>query len=72
MSAIQDLRDQLAQNDPEYKKLLEEHRARERRLEELSTKRWLTTEEEQEEKRLKKEKLKLKDGMEAIVRRHGS
>jgi uncharacterized protein YdcH (DUF465 family) len=40
-------------------------------LEELARKGWLTTEEEQEEKRLKKEKLQLKDQMEARLRSRG-
>ncbi len=69
MSTGGSLREQLAQTDPEYRKLVEEHRARERRLEELKAKGWLTTEEEQEEKRLKKEKLRLKDSMEALLRK---
>jgi len=72
MSAGGNLREQLAENDPEYRKLVEEHRARERRLEELKAKGWLTTEEEQEEKQLKKEKLRLKDKMEALLRKHAS
>ncbi len=72
MSAGGNVREQLAQTNPEYRKLVEEHRARERRLEELKTKGWLTTEEEQEEKQLKKEKLRLKDQMEALLRKHAS
>jgi uncharacterized protein YdcH (DUF465 family) len=72
MSASGNLREELAQTDPEYKKLLEEHRVRERRLDELKAKGWLTTEEEQEEKMLKKEKLRLKDRMEALLRKHAS
>ncbi len=66
------LREQLAQQDPEFRRLLEEHRSRDRRLKELSGKGWLTSEEEQEEKRLKKEKLQLKDQMEALLRRRAS
>jgi uncharacterized protein YdcH (DUF465 family) len=69
MSGGGNLREQLAQTDPEYRTLVEEHRARERRLEELKAKGWLTTEEEQEEKKLKKEKLRLKDQMEALLRK---
>jgi uncharacterized protein YdcH (DUF465 family) len=68
MTSSQDLRTQLAEQDPEFRRLLEEHRAREQRLQELARKGWLSTEEEQEEKRLKKEKLQLKDQMEARVR----
>ncbi|NWG00955.1 MAG: YdcH family protein [Thermoanaerobaculaceae bacterium] len=68
MSSVQRRREELAQQDPEYRRLLEEHRARDRRLGELARKGWLTAEEEQEEKRLKKEKLRLKDQMEALLR----
>ncbi len=72
MSSTQELREQLEQHDPEYRRLVEAHRARERRLKELAGKGWLTSEEEQEEKRLKKEKLQLKDQMEALLRRRAS
>jgi uncharacterized protein YdcH (DUF465 family) len=68
MVSTQEQRDQLANDDPEYRRLLEEHRARERRLTELQNKGWLTIDEEQESKRLKKEKLQLKDQMEARMR----
>ncbi len=71
MTSMQELRDQMADQDPEYRRLLEEHRKRVKRLEELARKGWLTTEEEQEEKRLKKEKLQLKDQMEARLRSRG-
>jgi len=50
MTAGGTLRDRLAQSDPEYQKLLAEHRARDLRLDELKAKGWLSTEEEQEEK----------------------
>lgn len=68
MSSVQSRREELALQDPEYRRLLEEHRSRDRRLAELARKGWLTAEEEQEEKRLKKEKLRLKDQMEALLR----
>jgi len=70
MSVQQLLREQLAQQNPEFRKLLDEHQARERRLDELSAKGWLTGDEELEQKRLKKEKLMLKDRMEAHLRAH--
>ncbi len=44
-----------------YETLLEQHREYERRLEELTNKPWLTPEEELEEKRIKKLKLRIKD-----------
>lgn len=71
MSAGGNLRERLAQTDPEYQKLAAEHRARDLRLEELKAKGWLSTEEEQEEKQLKKEKLRLKDRMEKLLRERG-
>ena len=72
MSSTQELREQLAQQDPEFRRLLDEHHDRDSRLKELSGKGWLTTEEEQEEKKLKKEKLQLKDKMESMLRLRAS
>jgi uncharacterized protein YdcH (DUF465 family) len=72
MSGGGNLRERLAQTDPEYQKLVAEHRERELRLDELKAKGWLSVEEEQEEKRLKKEKLRLKDRMEALLRERAS
>jgi uncharacterized protein YdcH (DUF465 family) len=71
MTPSQELRAQMAEQDPEYRRLLAEHGKRVKRLEELARKGWLTAEEEQEEKRLKKEKLQLKDQMEARLRSRG-
>ncbi|MCX7894964.1 MAG: DUF465 domain-containing protein [Thermoanaerobaculum sp.] len=68
MSDVRELRAKLAQEDPEFRQLFEAHQEKERRLQELSRKGFLTAEEEQEEKRLKKEKLQLKDKMEALLR----
>ena len=59
---------ELAVSDPEFRRLHEEHRHHEERLSVLATKPRLSEEEELEEKRLKKEKLLLKDRMEAIAR----
>ena len=60
----------LTEIDPEYRRLHAEHRDHESRLEALAGKPHLSEEEELEEKRLKKEKLLLKDRMEAIARTH--
>ncbi len=57
-------------SDPEFRRLHEEHRHHEERLELLAAKTRLSEDEEIEEKRLKKEKLALKDRMEAIARHH--
>ena len=54
--------------DPEFRRLNEEHRSHEERLLVLAAKTRLSEDEELEEKRLKKEKLFLKDRMEAIAR----
>jgi len=62
--------DSLTETDPEYRRLHAEHRNHESRLETLAGKPYLSEEEELEEKRLKKEKLLLKDRMEAIARTH--
>jgi hypothetical protein len=60
----------LTEIDPEYRRLHAEHRDHEQRLRALAGKPRLSEEEELEEKRLKKEKLLLKDRMEAIARSH--
>lgn len=54
--------------DSEFRRLQEQHRGHEERLQVLATKARLSEDEELEEKRLKKEKLLLKDRMEALVR----
>jgi len=56
--------------DPEYRRLHDAHRDHEERLQLLAHKTRLSDEEEIEEKRLKKEKLLLKDRMEAIARNY--
>lgn len=56
--------------DPEYRRLHDEHRDHEQRLRVLAAKPRLSDDEEIEEKRLKKEKLLIKDRMEAIARNY--
>ncbi|HTO89313.1 MAG TPA: DUF465 domain-containing protein [Thermoanaerobaculia bacterium] len=60
----------LTEIDAEYRRLLESHRDHELRLQALAGKTRLSEDEELEEKRLKKEKLLLKDRMEEIARSH--
>ena len=62
--------DSLTDIDAEYRRLHAEHRDHEHRLEALADKPRLSEEEELEEKRLKKEKLLIKDRMEMIARTH--
>jgi uncharacterized protein YdcH (DUF465 family) len=58
----------LTEIDPEYRRLDAEHRDHEQRLRLLAGRPHLSEQEELEERRLKKEKLALKDRMEAIAR----
>ena len=57
-------------SDSELDRLHAEHRHHEERLHELAAKSRLSEDEELEEKRLKKEKLALKDRMEVLSRHH--
>ena len=58
----------LSSEDEEFRMWIEEHHACESRLTELSSKREVTTDEELEEKTLKKRKLHLKDQMAERIR----
>ncbi len=60
----------LMETNEEYRNLAQEHSDYDRRLEQLSARRFPSTEEEVEEHRLKKLKLQLKDRMHAILREH--
>ncbi len=57
-------------HDNELRVLYEEHQSLKRKLEELRTKQYLTSEEEFEEMRLRKLKLASKDRMMAILDRY--
>jgi len=58
----------LSSEDEEFRKWIEEHHECESRLSELSSKREVTTDQELEEKTLKKRKLHLKDQMAERIR----
>ena len=62
------IREELMANNPEYRRLREEHVRYASQLDLLSTKVFLTEEEKIEEVRLKKLKLRVKDQMELLVR----
>ena len=62
----------LSNEDPEFRQWIEEHHQCENRLGELSAKSQVTTEEEIEEKTLKKRKLHLKDQMAMRIRTYES
>ena len=63
-----DIQRVLSTEDEEFRQWIEEHHACESRLSELAGKRDVTTDEELEEKTLKKRKLHLKDQMAARIR----
>jgi uncharacterized protein len=58
----------LKQENDEFKKLSEEHRSLDVLLAEIDSKRYLTSEEEVERKKLQKQKLLKKDRMAELVR----
>ncbi len=61
-------REQLLAADPEFRRLAEEHTQREQRLQELLSVPFPNTDQQIEEMRLKKEKLRLRDQMETFSR----
>jgi uncharacterized protein YdcH (DUF465 family) len=65
----QDLKELLLQTDEEFHQLAAKHHELEDRLNELTTKPYLSEPEQVEETTLKKRKLQLKDRMEDILRR---
>ena len=67
-----DIQHILASEDPEFQQWSEEHHRCEIRLNELTTKHEITTDEEFEEKTLKKRKLHLKDQMADRIRSYES
>src|SRR5712675_2460380 len=69
MDAQEELRAHLMATDEEYRRLATEHSGYARKLDELEALPHLSVEEEVEEHRLKKMKLRLKDQMEAIASR---
>ena len=64
----QDLKPLLLETDDEFRQLATKHRELEERLHALSTKHYLSGQEQVEEITLKKRKLQLKDKMEEILR----
>ena len=62
-----ELIEKLIAQDEELRKLMEEHRALEQELEKYAKKRYLTSSEEVEKKRIQKLKLAGKDRIEAIL-----
>jgi uncharacterized protein YdcH (DUF465 family) len=63
-----DIQRMLSDEDPEFRQWADEHRRCESRLTELTSKSDISTDEELEEKTLKKRKLHLKDQMAERIR----
>jgi uncharacterized protein YdcH (DUF465 family) len=63
-----DIQQMLSSDDPEFRQWADEHRQCESRLNELTAKSDISTDEELEEKTLKKRKLHLKDQMAERIR----
>jgi uncharacterized protein YdcH (DUF465 family) len=68
MAEAQDLKHLLLETNEEYRRLATKHHELDDRLHELSSKHYLSDSEQYEEVTLKKQKLRLKDRMEDIVR----
>lgn len=66
------VRDQLMANDKEFQRLEHEHAIYAEQLEELTHKKYLSDQEQMEEVRLKKLKLKAKDQMEMLLHKAGN
>ena len=62
------IREQLMVSNSEYQRLCTEHARYAAQLDQLTSKHYLTEQEQVEEVRLKKLKLRLKDQMESMVR----
>lgn len=67
MTGTRDDWKRLLEQNPRLRRLAERHDEHERRLAELRAQRWLSAEERLEEARLKKQKLALKDELEASL-----
>ena len=65
-----ELKERLLQSDHQYRDLATRHHELDERLHELATRHFLTEPEQLEEAQIKKQKLRLKDKMEDIVRHH--
>jgi uncharacterized protein YdcH (DUF465 family) len=64
-----ELREQLLRDNADYRRLAEEHQSYDVQLESLSSKHYLSEEEQLQEKMLKKKKLLLKDQMYSMVQK---
>ena len=66
------IRTELMASSPEYQRLFEQHSHYAALLDQLTSRRYLSEQEQVEETRLKKLKLRLKDQMETLVHKTGT
>lgn len=66
----EELKAHLKENDPEFRRIAEQHCAYKKQLQELASRAFLTPEQEVEEIRIKKLKLRLKDQMQEMIDRY--
>lgn len=67
---VDELKDQLLRNDATFRQLVTEHHDLDERVRHLASQTFLSTPEQIEEISLKKRKLRLKDQIEDVLRRH--
>ena len=68
----EELKAHLMDTEPEFRRLADEHAMLKAQLEAIEAKAGFTLEDEVEESRLKKLKLKLKDQMSALIAQHAT
>jgi len=67
MMKEEEIKEHLISSNPEFRRLVEEHKHHEGRLEELHSRHHMTEHDHLEEIQLKKKKLQLKDQMNAMI-----
>jgi uncharacterized protein YdcH (DUF465 family) len=67
MMKEEEIKDQLMSSNPEFRRMVEEHRDYEGRLKALHNRHHMTEQEHLEEVQLKKKKLHLKDQMNSMI-----
>ena len=72
MMKEEEIKEHLISSNPEFSRLVEEHRQYESRLEELHNRHHMTDHDHLEEVQLKKKKLHLKDQMNSIIHKFRS